>query len=271
VTGGLATNLARSRTSGYTQLVGIQTINTTTRELPDDLAGLPFDSPVVRARFHQLIDRLRPILENSALRYLSIGNEVDVYLAAHPAEWAAYRVFYEDAVDYVHQKLPALQVGVTVTSDGALTDHPAEVATLTRHSDAVILTYYPLNASFRVRAPSAARSDIARMVTLGNGRPVVLQEVGYPSAVEVGSSEQAQAEFVDTVFAAWADAGSAITFLNFYMLHDFSLADCSGWASYYGVGTDPTAVAFLCSLGLRQRDGTPKLAWTAFQRAALRR
>jgi hypothetical protein len=77
---------------------------------------VPFDSPKMIARFHALIDALAPIIDGHFL-YMSIGNEVDVYLA-NKHEWAAYKTFYDDAVVYVHQKLPGIKVGVTVTFDG---------------------------------------------------------------------------------------------------------------------------------------------------------
>ena len=56
--------------------------------------NVPFDDPQMLERFKALIDA---ILARSThpIRYLSIGNEVDVYLAAHPQEWAAYTTFYD--------------------------------------------------------------------------------------------------------------------------------------------------------------------------------
>ena len=92
----------------------------------------------------------------------------------------------------------------------------------------------PLGANFRPRDPGSPTADIPRLVAAAAGKPVVLQEVGYPSAALLGSSERAQAEFVARVFGAWrAQGGGRIPFLN-------------------------------CSLGLRQANGTPKAAWRTF-------
>jgi hypothetical protein len=248
-------------------LLGIQVINTTARELPADLGQAAIDSPQVKQRFHKLIDAIKS-RTNSHLKYVSIGNEVDVYLSSHTGEWAAYRAFYEDALDYVHSALPGVKVGVTVTFDGAVNDKSGQVAELSRKSDVVINTYYPLGERFKVRPPASARTDLNRMVQLAKGRPLLMQEVGYPTASELSSSEAAQADFVSAVFAAWKEMGAAIPFLNYFLMHDVSQAECNNFAQYYGLAGDANFKAYLCTLGLRQRDGRPKLGWKAFEKGA---
>jgi hypothetical protein len=216
----------------------------------------------MKARFHALIDHLKPIIDQH-VRYLSIGNEVDIYLGMHPQEWASYGAFYKDAVSYVHANLPGVQVGVTVTFDGANATQAAQVATLTAVSDVYIVTYYPLGPGYRPRPPGTAGADIARMLALARGLPIVLQEVGYPSAALLGSSEQAQAAFLGGVLVAWGRVpGARIPFLNVFALHDFSADFCRTLSSYYGLN-GAAFEAYLCSLGLRRADDTPKAAWEA--------
>jgi len=70
-------------TRGFELLIGIQVLNTTAKETPSDLADIPFDASAMKTRFHALLDALRPYL-NRHVKYFSIGNEVDVYLSAHP-------------------------------------------------------------------------------------------------------------------------------------------------------------------------------------------
>ena len=115
------------RTRGLKLLLGVAVVNTVARETPRDLMGVPFDSPRMKQRFHRLIDALRPYLAHN-VAFVSLGNEVDVYLARHPAEWASYREFYEDAVSYVHRAAPSVQVGVTTTFSGAVRKHVRKVA-----------------------------------------------------------------------------------------------------------------------------------------------
>ena len=244
----------------YQFLLGIQLLNTTDRETPPDLLDLPFDDPRMLERFKALFDALLPYID-ADVRYLSLGNEVDVYLAAQN-EWDAYKTFYDAAVAYVHQTAPWVQVGVTATY-GGVQQHPDELRRLNEASDVYIITYYPLGAAFTADDPAAPLADFPRMVELAGGLPVVLQEVGYPSADLLGSSEAEQVEFVQHVFEAWASAVDAIPFLNYFLMGDLSEQICTDLEGYYGL-SHPNFHAYLCSLGLLYADATPKAAWQTF-------
>jgi hypothetical protein len=248
-------------------LLTLKVIDTTNRTTPPDLAGLAFDAPEVKRRFHAVIDALKPSI-GPKVRYVSIGNEVDVYLAAHPATFDAYARFYADAVAYVHATLPGVRVGVTGTFDGARGGFAAKLAQLNQESDVEVLTYYPLGARFVPRSPGTAKPDIAQMLQIAAGRPLVLQEVGYPSATRLSSSEDAQAQFATQVMAAWHAAGDRIPLLNWFALGDLTTDVCDTFTSYYQLPGDPNFSAYLCSLGLRRSDGVPKAAWQAFVDAA---
>jgi hypothetical protein len=253
-------------TRGLDVLVALQVINTTSKEVPSDLAATPFDADIMKMRFHALLDALRPHL-NRRVKYLSIGNEVDVYLTAHPQEWDAYKKFYRDGLAYVHAVAPWVKVGVTVTYDGAA-GQKGQIADLNSASDIFILTYYPLGARFLPRGPDAPMTDIPRMAALARRLPLVLQEVGYPSSPVLSSSELKQAQFVTGVFRAWNVSSSRIPFLNYFLLHDFPPQLCEELARYYGLPHDRNFQAFLCSLGLHYADGKPKSAWSALVKAA---
>ena len=248
-------------------LLGIEPVNTASRETPPDLEDAGWDSPLLRARFRALIDALLPSL-NRNVAYLSIGNEVDVYLARHPGEWAAYTRFYEDAVAYVHKVAPWLEVGVTSTWSGAVRSQRRRVARLNRSSDVEILTYYPLERDLRVRRAQAPLVDFPRMLQAAAGRPLVLQEVGYPASPLLASSPRRQALFVKTVFAAWHRAGARVPFLNFLLMHDLDRDACGRIARLQGRPDNERLLAYLCTLGLRRANGEAKLAWSEFARGA---
>lgn len=249
-----------------TVMLGIQVLNTTDKETPADLLDVPFDDPQMLARFVALFDAVLPHL-NRNVRYLSIGNEVDVYLETQQ-EWEAYKVFYGQAVTYVHQAAPWMRVGVTATYGGAV-DYPDEVRRLNEQSDVLILTYYPLGEAFTADDPTAPLADFPHMIEMADGLPVILQEVGYPSAELLNGSEAEQSEFVQHVFEAWAAAGKSIPLLNYFLLGDLSEQICTDLEGYYGLA-HPNFHAFLCSLGLRYADGTPKQAWQTFMDEGLR-
>jgi hypothetical protein len=248
---------------GFRMHLVISVVNGTVRETPTDLMGSSFDSQGMKTRFHLLLDQILPSMGPN-VRYLSIGNEVDKHLSLHPGDWLAYQSFYEDAVHYIHGRSGSIKLGVTTTFGGASGMDSLKVRNLNDSSDVFILTYYPVGSQFVPRTPQIASSEIDRMLLLAHGRPLVLQEVGYPAAVSLGSSGQAQAEFVTAVFTAWATHRDEMPFVNFYCMHDPTLTQCDSIAAYFGLPTDQAYKDFLSTLGFRSVNGAPKPAWQAF-------
>lgn len=249
--------------------VSIAVVSTSLKETPADLEGVPFDDPLMKSRFHALVDALAPELSDPHVAYVAIGNEVDPYLGA-TNEWSAYQNFYEDAAAYVRAKVPGIKVGVCVTYRGANGQYKQEIAGLNRTSDIWATTYYPLNADYTPIGTPPVHDDLRRMVSLAGGRPVVVQEIGYPTASVLNSSEQQQADFLRNVFDEWAAIGGSIPFLNIFVLHDLTPDTCATIAAREGKPDNAALQAFLCSVGLRQQDGTPKLGWQAVVDGAAR-
>ncbi|HMI57869.1 MAG TPA: hypothetical protein VK511_07470, partial [Gemmatimonadaceae bacterium] len=242
--------------------VGIQLINTVAKEVPADLADTAFDAPVMRTRFHALIDALATALPGT-VTYLSIGNEVDGYLQA-TNQWTQYRMFYEDALDYAHTRMPGVRVGVTAGYDGLVGASRAQMATLNTRSDVIMLTYYPIGVGFAVGAPTIARTAFPAMLTAANGKPVVIQELGYPASPLLGSSDAMQAEFFADAIDQWSKIdGARMPYVNLFLLHDFTEEECHAFGDYYGIPDNAEFEAYLCTLGLRHADGTPRPAWQA--------
>jgi len=232
-----------------------------------DLQSTAWNDPAMEARLHALVDAIQPVL-TSQVKYISIGNEVDVYLGANPTQWAAYQSFYENALAYVHQKLPGVRVGVTTTFTGASAAQQANVAQLNTMSDVFIFTYYPLGPGFVPKGPQSPLADFATMRSLAGSRPVVLQEVGYPSSTLLSSSETDEATYVSNVFQAWQSGSTQMPFLNYFALHDFTPTFCSTLAQFYGDPNDAAFQAYLCTLGLHHDDGTVKPAWQTLLNSA---
>ncbi|MBA3366985.1 MAG: hypothetical protein H0U03_14590 [Actinobacteria bacterium] len=241
--------------------LGLQVIETTVKATPGDLVHVSFDAPEMKRRFRALVDALRPYL-NENVTYISVGNGVDMYLARHPAAWPAYREFYADAARYLHSVAPWIKVGVTTTFSGAVRKARRKVADLNRLSDVQMITYYPVQGLFQVRPPSVVLGDLRALLEISGSRPLVLPEIGYPSAPALGSSQKQQSAFVDALFSAWRRLGNRIPFLNLLYLHDLEPRACSDMAAFYGHARTEFRT-FVCSLGFRQADGSPKAAWKA--------
>ena len=251
---------------GMTIALTIQTIDTNNRTLPPDLMAKPFDSPEMRTRFDALVKQIAARLGKHC-PWVMLGNEVDVYLAAHPDEVEPFAGLMEQGRKTLKTVRPDTLVGVACTHDG-LRDRPATVRRLNREMDVCTLTYYPLGPNFMVRPVSDVAGDIARMVRGAGEKPLLLQEVGYPAAELLGSSEQKQAAFVDAVFEAVASHGSRIVAFCFFILHDFGDKMTDQLLGYYRL-PDPKFRAYLATLGLKKADSTPRQAYNRFETRSL--
>ena len=240
-------------------LFGLQMVNTTQKELPEDLQEVAWDSDAMKQRVVGIIDRVVPLMARGRVQYLSLGNEVDVYFAAHPDELAAYGRLMEHAMAHVRTVYPHVKTGVTVTFDSVRTD-AAMVVALNRASDVFMLTYYPITDG-KVRDPQAPFVDIPEAMRVAGGKPLVFQEAGYPSAALLGSTEEKQAAFVTAMLAAQAKFPDAVAYVNLFAQHDFNTNMCNQLTAYYGVEANPYFAASICTLGLKHSDGTPKKAW----------
>jgi hypothetical protein len=248
---------------GWQLMYTLSVIDTIARQVPADLMNTAWDSPEMESRFHALIDALMPVLSDPHMAYVSVGNEVDIHFILEQDDPVAYGNFYADAVNYIHSKVPGLKVGVTSTFTGASGVAQQLVQDLNAPSDVFILTYYPTHDDNIANPPTAPLADFATMVQLAHGLPVILQEVGYPSAALCSSSPKQQAKFVNNVYAAWDQQASSIPFLSFSQMHDMGTNWCSYLEDYYGIH-DPQFEAFICSIGLRYVNGRPKAGWGRF-------
>lgn len=258
-------DLRYTHSRGLQIFFGVQVINTVKREMPADIASLPWTDPRVQRRFDRLLDALQPIL--GYVTYFSIGNEVAGYLRTQ-SEWPAYTAFVSQSVASLHRRVPTIKVGATMEYDGAATNTTAARA-LIAVSDVAIYTHYPfLLDSFDVAPTTITNVTFDNMIAIAGGKPVVLQELGYPASTLNRSSEAQQAAFFTDAIAQWRARGSAaMPFVSLFLLHDFTPQQCTDFGVYYNLPNQAQFIGFLCSLGLRKVDGSPRPSWDAVRTA----
>ncbi len=249
--------------SGRFLFLGIQVVNTTVKDLPADLQSKSFDDPEVTSRFRDLLQALAPLLQHR-IKFLSVGNETDVYLAANSNEAAAFKTFLDKAYENAKAISPDLLVGTTLTDGGALREDCRE---LVAGMDAHFLTYYHgqhgLEGTFK--DPATTKRDLVALAAELDQRPIVFQEIGFPAHPSLGSPEK-QAVFVDGVFDAWQELGPRVPMINYFMMYDFPRDFVEGQISYYGVTDESQRLTnFIGSLGLHETNGTPRPAWSTFE------
>jgi hypothetical protein len=142
-----------------------------------------------------------------------------------------------------------------------------ETDALLRASDAAVVNNYPLDASFHALSVSAAA---AQLTTVANalaqaapGLPIVVQELGYPSATAVGSSADLQQKFYQAAFTLLSAERDRFPLVNLYASADADDAECERQAATFGAAGDPFLIAARCSLGLKDSSGAAKPAWGA--------
>jgi len=250
---------------GFDVILNIQVLNTNIKETPPDLLGVSFADDAMKSRFRALLDALQPYL-TARVRSISVGNEVDAFLNTYPWEWTPYAEFYSNAAAHIHAIAPGIAVGVTMIYD-SVRQAPDQANLLNQFSDVWVLTYYPLRSDFTVREPTEPLTDFPAMLQMAGGKPVILQECGYPSSRLNASSQKKQAQFVQYAFQAWRAAGDQMPILSYFALHDFTRQQTKEFTHYYGFGSSAFR-AFLGSLGLHNEWGVPKRSWRVFQDGA---
>jgi hypothetical protein len=244
-------------------IVTLRPIDTDRIQMPSDLAGDAFDSPVVIARFEKLLDNVFAHTRHLAIAAIAVGNEVDASLGTDQAAWSRYERFYDAEALYIHKNRPGTPVGVVTTFGGLTGPHRNRISILNGASDVVLATYYPLNADFTVRPPTTVSADFEKMAAACGAKPLILTECGCPSGRDCGSSDAIQSEFVDAAFRAWDAHSSRIPCVVFTRMIDPSPQAVAGFTNYYGLSS-PAFTGYLATLGLRTFPGagTNKPAWT---------
>lgn len=247
----------------------IAPIHTNNLEVPADLKGLVFDSPVMIARFNTLLDSIKAHLPKLILSSLVVGSEHDVYLGTNPALWTQYTNFYKAVSAHARTLWPSLKVATELTFNGITTQN-TRVQSLNETSDYIGVSYYPLNPDFTVKPISSVPTDFAQLISLYPAKPICFYQYGFPSSATCNSSEALQAEFIAQTFRTWDTHASHVRMIDFTWLHDLDTALVHYYRDYYGL-SDPIFLEYLRSLGLRTWNGTNKKAFLQLQCEAKQR
>ncbi|MEM0963020.1 MAG: hypothetical protein AAGK21_10865 [Bacteroidota bacterium] len=243
----------------------IASVDTNVDQRPDDLRDLDWDDPVLAARYRGLLDWAVTQTRDLDVTHVVVGNEVDIFFGSDRDGLRDYRRFVTAVVDHARQLWPGATVGTKVSYGGVTGPLASDVAALQALGDAALITYYPLTDGFQVQRPQIVSTHLRDMAD--RFPEVHLMEAGYPSSSATGGDEDAQATFVRELFAAWDANATAIPYLSFSFLTDFSADALDGFEAYYGI-SDPAFIGYLASLGLRTSGGDEKAAFSAFEAAA---
>lgn len=241
----------------------IRVIDTNQRAVPADLMDQPFDSEEIGLRLDRLLDAVLPRL-GDRVKYFLVGNEIDAYFKQHPGEVRAFAKLVARASARIRNTVPDAQISVSTTLDGI--ENAGELRPILDQTAFFALTYYPMSSEFVVRDPSTVDADFPRILRAAGSKQIFLQEVGYPTSPNNGSSEEKQAEVFSRVLDRVADAPERFIGVNFTFMSDFSDSLVKSFTEYYRMPGANRFGSFLKTLGMFDDQGRPKKAWAVFAR-----
>ncbi len=261
---------------GFEISLVVNLIHTAVRgPIPDDLADLSFDDPVFIERFN---DFILAALERYPVQYLSVGNEVNDYFVDHGDEIEAYRIFFLRVKEAVQAEHPDVKMAMTFAYHNAETMGALDIVDKLNVGDFLPFTLYIYSPGFIFdQDPGELAGYLDRMLSLAGDTPVALVELGWNTSERIGGSQADQAEFVRQAFDQLSQHRERIEFMSWFLLHDGARENCRQAALSFIPHRPDLAedeefmtpfVDFLCHLGLRENDGTPKLGWEVYREEA---
>ena len=187
--------------AGFRVLLTVAAVDGVAQAAPYDLRDAAFDAPEMVARFDAALRQLLTPEVIARLDFVSIGYEVDLYLAEHPEAIAPFASFVESAFGVLEELAPGVPRGVTFTQAGLERDGGGAATVLLPLMDVVPVTFRPHAG----RAEEAA-SAVERFVEGLGGRPVLYQALGPPNVGDDPEDATWPADLLGTVLEVLADA-----------------------------------------------------------------
>jgi len=242
--------------------------------VPQDLAGRSFDDSEYMNRAANFAVAVAERYGDQ-IDYLSLGNEVNIYLGANPSDLEPYLAAFSTIRQAVRNVRPDLPVGTVIAFHEVLNGDQWAIIEAFKDEDFLAYTYYPHAPGFSYDVATDGFGDILeRMIHISGNTPFIVVENGFSSSPVLGSDESRQAQYIRDSFAALGEHKQEFNWHIWFSFHDTLPGTCADLAlSFFPQDFDPgstdisawsTFEEYLCTLGLRQNDGTPKQAWQAF-------
>jgi hypothetical protein len=252
---------------GFEAVVVIPIIFTTKLDvMPSDIQFTGFSDPDVVSRFvtfsETLLERYK-----STVKYLVIGNEVDIYLATYPEHITDFKALVEAVA-----RVSDVPVGTELAIHSVVQSKTQDIAQKVIAGDMVFYTLYPTGENFSFGGDVEDAADyFDAMFTLAGTKKIAVVETSWSSSPNLESSEETQARYITELFQILTQNRDRIEFLMWITLYDSIPQQCEESAKFFVTGVndqilnDSTLMGrfaeFMCYLGLRSADGTPKPAW----------
>ncbi len=244
-----------------------------------EFMGLPagwqasFANPDVRSAFRNYTLRL---LGEFNPRYLGLASEINTYMQSHPEDAANFLSLYREIYADIKAKSPETQVFVTFQWE-QLNNLAGFETVGARHQiqweqieifepqlDLWVISSYPFIA---FPSGSAIPTDYYTPLLTRTDKPLAVAEGGFSSR-PINQAPGAPQDQVDYLKAIHSQLGKRLDFWIYLLLDDLNLDSYAKVMSQQGTSSDDiNTLGFFVSVGLREKDGTPKPAlatWNTF-------
>lgn len=235
--------------------------------LPKDWGAADFSTPQVRQAF--LNFTLRVVREFHP-RYLGLASEINTYADAFPADFSNFLSLYRETYAAIKTESPETLVFVTfqwedLNNLGGFGEgrnpHQTnwdQIEVFEPQLDVWVISSYPF-----IAFPSAADIPANYYTPLleRTSKPLAVAEGGYPSHPVASIAGEPQDQ-VDYLQAIHTQLGERLDFWIYLLLSDFNLDSYAHEMRRQGNSEDVETLRFFSTVGLREKDGTPKPALT---------
>ena len=239
-------------------------------ELPDDLKFTSFNDTGLVSRYTKFllsyIDRYKDVV-----KYVEIGNEVNIYLEANPDEIDAFASLYKQVYDAIKQKYPDVKVGTVFAYHEMKDKSGFKAYEKLKIGDFDAFTLYIYDEGFMFdRDPMEIFHYLKEIQTLTGSRHFAMEEVGWNTESRIKGTQEDQIKTVDYFFDFLKDAPDRLEFMQWFMLHDDEKENCGITGKTFFLPNSPILenkkamdpfIDFICYLGLLDENSVPKLAW----------
>ena len=245
--------------------------------MPADLVDEPLDSPKLRDRWDAFIEKAAARADwNELQAIVTVGNEVDWFMGAHPDQAEAAITFLNAAAEAITRHAPAarpmntLQYGVLSWPNGQ-----EVVDALNENTSLVSFTWYDINERMEVPNPPTPLEDaLQHMQKAAGGKPVLIQEFSMATGSLNKGSEELQAARVHEMFDALeARDRTQLEALVWLTIEDWPTAEMRWYVDHQfdeALATSDVFFEFLTTLGIAHPDGSPKLAYEVWRERVAR-
>jgi len=246
--------------------LNIRVVDGDHRSIPSKYRNWSFDDSRMAQELKSLLRAVGPHC-HGRVKWIAIGNEVDHYFEGHRGEIGAYAKLLDNVMDTTHEQFSGALFTVNF-SEQRLAELNSLYRPITSKTDFYSYNYYPLNLDFTMREPEVVRDEMSAMIHAAGQKPVMFQELGYASSSRVNSSEEKQARFVQVAFEMLRQNRGRVFAATFNWMSDLPQPVVDQFGQYYRMANSDRFKAYIGSLGMFDRNGRPKAAWSQFQHEA---